>query len=57
MFYMHCTYLWVYFSDSFSTHPVTARVTFLCERVHGTIVLLSHDVVDRTTWTKLGLLK
>lgn len=57
MFYMHCTYLWVYFSDSLSTHPVTARVTFLCERVHGTIVLLSHDVVDRTTWTKLGLLK
>lgn len=41
----------------FSTDPVPARGTSLCEGVHGTIVLLSHDVVDRTTWTKLGLLK
>lgn len=44
-------------SEIFSTDLVTARVTSLCERVHGTIALLSHDVVNRTTWTKLGLLK
>ena len=53
----HLSFLWVYFSEMFSTDPVPARVTSLCERVHATIVLLSHDVVDRTTWTKLGLLK
>lgn len=45
------------FSEIFSSDLVTARVHHLCDRVHGTIVLLSHDVVDRTTWTKLGRIK
>lgn len=42
-------------SEMFRIELWSLLETPLCERGHGTIVLLTHEVVDRTTWTELGL--
>lgn len=44
----------VYFGDMFSSDPVTARVTPLCQMVCATIILLIHDVVAESPGQSWG---
>lgn len=50
-------YLTVYLRVCLGEYSGRTRRCSLCERVRATIVLLNHELVDRMTWTKLGLLK